>query len=113
MHNHLKLLERCGYIATSRARDRNPKKRVLVIHVSPAARIPHRPLPPEIEAMWALRRSRHPQACDVLAAINRRVRFTLAATGAPLGSRKVGSGLHGSMSLKTRKELPGGGRMAA
>ncbi len=76
MHNHLKLLERCGYIATSRARDRNPKQRVLVIHVSPAARIPHRPLPPEIEAMWALRRSRHPQARDVLAAINRRARYT-------------------------------------
>jgi hypothetical protein len=113
MHNHLKLLERCGYIATSRARDRNPKKRVLVIHLSPAARIRHRPLPPEIEAMWALRRSRHPRACDVLAAINRRARFTLAMTGAPLGSRKPGSDLHGSMSLKIRKELPGGGRTAA
>jgi hypothetical protein len=56
MHNHLKLLEACGYIAMSRARHRNPKQRVLVIHLSPAARIRHRPLPPEIEAMWALRR---------------------------------------------------------
>ena len=113
MHNHLKLLERCGYIATSRARDRNPRKRVLVIHVNPAARIRHRPLPPEIEAVWALRRSRHPQAQDVLAAINRRVRFTLAMTGAPLGSRKPGSDLHGSISFKARRELPGGGRTAA
>jgi hypothetical protein len=113
MHNHLKLLERCGYIATSRARDRNPKQRVLVIHLSPAARLRHRPLPPEIEAVWALRRSRHPQARDALAAINRRARFTLAVTGAPLGSRKPGSDLHGFMSLKIRKELPGGGRTPA
>jgi hypothetical protein len=113
MHNHLKLLERCGYIAMSRARNHNPRKRVLVIHLSPAARIRHRPLPPEIEAMWALRRSRHPRACDVLAAINRRARFTLAMTGAPLGSRKPGSDLQGSMSLKTRRELPGEARMTA
>ena len=113
MHNHLKLLERCGYIATSRARDRNPKQRMLVIHLSPAARLRHRPLPPEIEAMWALRRSRHPQVQDVLAAINRRARFTLAVTGAPLGSRKPGSDLHGSISFKARRELSGGGRTAA
>jgi hypothetical protein len=113
MHNHLKLLEACGYIAMSRARHRNPKQRVLVIHLSPAARIRHRPLPPEIEAVWALRRSRHPPARDVLAAINRRARFTLAATGVPLGSRKPGSDLQGSMSLKIRRGLPGGARMAA
>jgi hypothetical protein len=86
---------------------------VLVIHLSPAARIRHRPLPPEIEAMWALRRSRHPRACDVLAAINRRARFTLAMTGAPLGSRKPGSDLHGSLSLKARKRLSGGAELTA
>jgi hypothetical protein len=113
MHNHLKLLERCGYIATSRARHRNPRKRVLVIHVSPVARIRHRPLPPEIEAMWALRRSRHPQARDVLAAINRRVRYTLAMMGASLGSRKPGSDLYGSTSSKVRKGLSGGARATA
>jgi hypothetical protein len=113
MHNHLKLLERCGYIATSRARHRSPKQRVLVIHVSPAARVRHRPLPPEIEAIWALRRSRHPQVQDVLAVINRRARFTLAATGAPLGSRKPGSDLQGFLSLKARRELPDGARMTA
>jgi hypothetical protein len=113
MHNHLKLLERCGYIAMSRARDRNPKQRVLVIHLSPAARIRHRPLPPEMEAMWALRRSRHPQAQDMLAAINRRARYTLAVTGAPLGSRKPGSDLQGSMSSKVRKGLSGGARATA
>src|SRR4051795_4057451 len=58
MYEHLKLLEACGYILTWRASRRSP----LLVRVAEPALVRHRPLPPEIEAAWALQRSRHPKA---------------------------------------------------
>ena len=72
MYEHLKLLEASGYILTWRASRRSP----LLVRVADPALVRHRPLPPEVEAAWALRRSRHPRAADALAAADRRLRRT-------------------------------------
>src|SRR4051812_3948133 len=82
MYGHLKLLEATGYILTWRASRRSP----LLVRVADPALVRHRPLPPEIEAAWALRRSRHPKAADALAAADRRLRRTHSALGlGPVG----------------------------
>ena len=82
MHNHLKLLEATGYIVTWRASRRSP----LLVRIAGPALVRPRPLPPEIEAAWALRRSRHPKAADALAAADRRLRWTHRALGlGPVG----------------------------
>src|SRR4051812_10333406 len=82
MYGHLKLLEATGYILTWRASRRSP----LLVRVADPALVRHRPLPPEIEAAWALRRSRHPEAADALAAADRRLRRTHRALGlGPIG----------------------------
>ena len=82
MYEHLKLLEATGYILTWRASRRSP----LLVRVADPALVRHRPLPPEIEAAWALRRSRHPKAADALAAADRRLRRTHRALGlGPVG----------------------------
>ena len=82
MYEHLKLLEACGYILTWRASRRSP----LLVRVADPALVRHRPLPPEVEAAWALRRSRHPKAADALAAADRRLRRTHLALGlGPVG----------------------------
>jgi len=57
MYEHLKLLEASGYIILWRASRRSP----LLVRVADPALVRPRTLPPEIEAAWALRRSRHPQ----------------------------------------------------
>src|SRR5436305_3446855 len=62
MYEHLRLLEATGYILLWRAFRRSP----LLVRVADPALVRHRPLPPEIEAAWALRRSRHPKAADAL-----------------------------------------------
>src|SRR4051794_22771557 len=77
MYEHLKLLEATGYILTWRASRRSP----LLVRVADPALVRHRPLPPEIEAAWALRRSRHPKAADALAAADRRLHRTHRALG--------------------------------
>src|SRR5919205_696070 len=77
MYEHLKLLEATGYILTWRASRRSP----LLVRVADPALVRHRPLPPEIEAAWALRRSRHPKAADALAAADRRLRWAHRAIG--------------------------------
>src|SRR3954451_19839570 len=82
MYEHLKLLEATGYILTWRASRRSP----LLVRVADPALVRHRPLPPEVEAAWALRRSRHPKAADALAAADRRLRRTHLALGlGPVG----------------------------
>src|SRR4051794_15227177 len=82
MYEHLKLLEATGYIILWRASRRSP----LLVRVADPALVRHRPLPPEIEAAWALRRSRHPKAADALAAADRRLRRTHRALGlGPVG----------------------------
>jgi hypothetical protein len=82
MYEHLKLLEATGYILTWRASRRAP----LLVRVADPALVRHRPLPPEIEAAWALRRSRHPKAADALAAADRRLRRTHRTIGlGPVG----------------------------
>src|SRR3954451_7468043 len=82
MYEHLKLLEATGYILTWRASRRSP----LLVRVADPALARQRPLPPEIEAAWALRRSQHPKAADALAAADRRLRRTHLALGlGPIG----------------------------
>jgi len=82
MYEHLKLLEATGYIILWRASRRSP----LLVRVADPALVRPRPLPPEIEAAWALRRSRHPKAADALAAADRRLRRTHLAIGlGPVG----------------------------
>src|SRR4051794_4072317 len=82
MYEHLKLLEACGYILTWRASRRSP----LLVRIADPALVRHRPLPPEVEAAWALRRSRHPKAADALATADRRLRWTHQALGlGPVG----------------------------
>src|SRR4051794_41638056 len=82
MYEHLNLHGATGYILTWRASRRSP----LLVRVADPALIRHRPLPPEIEAAWALRRSRHPKAADALAAADRRLRRTHRALGlGPVG----------------------------
>src|SRR4051795_727487 len=82
MYEHLKLLEATGYIILWRASRRSP----LLVRVADPALVRHRPLPPEVEAAWALRRSRHPRAADALAAAGRRLRWTHLALGlGPVG----------------------------
>src|SRR3954451_11775238 len=82
MYEHLKLLEATGYIITGRASPRSP----LLVRIADPALVRHRPLPPEIEAVWALRRSRHPKAADALAAADRRLRWTHRVIGlGPVG----------------------------
>jgi hypothetical protein len=101
MYEHLKLLEACGYILTWRASRRSP----LLVRVADPALIPHRPLPPEIEAAWALRRSRHPKAADALAAADRRLRRTHRA----LGLGPVGITIPTPMILTDSETRTGGG----
>ena len=82
MHNHLKLLEACGYIVTWRASRRAP----LLVRVADPALVRPRPLPAWAEAGWALQRSRHPKAADALAAADRRLRWVHKAIGlGPVG----------------------------
>src|SRR3954451_10361952 len=100
MYEHLKLLEATGYILTWRASRRSP----LLVRVAEPALVRHRPLPPEIEAAWALRRSRHPRAADALAAADRRLRRTHLAIG--LGS--IGIAIP-TPRILTDSEPPNGG----
>src|SRR6478672_8951703 len=82
MYEHLRLLEATGYIILWRASRRSP----LLVRVADPALVRPRSLPPEIEAAWALRRSRHPKATDALAAADRRLRRTHLALGlGPVG----------------------------
>src|SRR3954468_15194854 len=100
MYEHLKLLEACGYIILWRASRRSP----LLVRVADPALVRHRPLPPEIEAAWALRRNRHPKAADALAAADRRLRWTHLA----LGLGPVGIAIPTPMIL-TDSEAPSAG----
>ena len=101
MYEHLKLLEACGYILTWRASRRSP----LLVRVADPALVRHRPLPPEVEAAWALRRSRHPKAVDALAAADRRLRRTHLA----LGLGPVGIAIPTPMIQKNSEPLTAGG----
>src|SRR5689334_2298087 len=101
MYEHLKLLEATGYILTWRASRRSP----LVVRVADPALIQPRPLPPEIEAAWSLRRSRHPKAADALAAADRRLRWTHRA----LGLGPVGIAIPTRMILQDSESPTAGG----
>src|SRR5690242_13244109 len=101
MYAHLKLLEATGYIILWRASRRSP----LLVRVADPALVRHRPVPPEVEAAWALRRSRHPKAADALAAADRRLRRTHLA----LGLGPVGVAIPTSMILTDSEPLNGGG----
>jgi hypothetical protein len=57
MHNHLKLLAAAGYLVLHRVGRRGP----LLVTLTGMAVVRHRPLPPEVEAVWEARRSGHPE----------------------------------------------------
>src|SRR4051794_15728663 len=99
MHNHLKLLAAAGYLVLHRVGRRGP----LLVTLTGLALVRHRPLPPEVEAVWEARRSGHPRVRDALAAANRRLRRTLAAVGGPIGIAMP------TLRIRADPESPGAG----